>query len=79
LPFRQAHHITGRVVKLAEDKGCGLEDLTLAELQDVDSRIAEDIFTRLSPAASAASRDSFGGTAPIRVAAAVKAARERFL
>ncbi len=79
IPFRQAHHITGRVVKLAEDKGCGLEDLTLAELQDVDSRIAEDIFTRLSPAASAASRDSFGGTAPIRVAAAVKAARERFL
>jgi len=79
VPFRQAHHITGRVVKLAEEKGCGLEDLTLAELQSVDGRIAEDIFTRLSPAASAASRTSFGGTAPARVAAAVKAARERFL
>ena len=79
IPFRQAHHITGRVVKLAEDKGCGLEDLTLAELQSVDGRIAEDIFTRLSPAASAASRNSFGGTAPSRVAAAVKSARERFL
>ena len=79
VPFRQAHHITGRVVKLAEDKGCGLEDLSLAELQSVDERIAEDIFTRLSPAASAASRDSYGGTAPSQVAKAVKTARERFL
>ena len=79
LPFRQAHHITGRVVKLAEDKGCGLEDLSLAELQSVDDRIAEDIFTRLSPAASAASRNSFGGTAPSEVAKAVTAAKERFL
>jgi argininosuccinate lyase len=79
VPFRQAHHITGRVVKMAEEKGCGLEDLSLAELQSVDERIAEDIFTRLSPAASAASRTSFGGTAPSRVAKAVQAARERFL
>jgi len=79
VPFRQAHHITGRVVKLAEEKGCGLDELTLAELQSVDGRIAEGIFTRLSPAASAASRDSFGGTAPARVAEAVKTARERFL
>jgi argininosuccinate lyase len=79
VPFRQAHHITGRVVKLAEDKGCGLEDLSLAELQSVDDRIAEDIFTRLSPAASAASRNSFGGTAPAQVAKAVETAKERFL
>ena len=79
IPFRQAHHITGRVVKLAEGKGCGLEDLTLAELKSVDERIGEDIFTRLSPAASAASRASFGGTAPARVKEAVKAAKERFL
>jgi argininosuccinate lyase len=79
LPFRQAHHITGRVVKMAEEKGCGLEDLSLAELKSVDERIAEDIFTRLSPAASAASRASFGGTAPAEVAKAIAAARERFL
>jgi len=79
VPFRQAHHITGRVVKLAEDKGCGLEDLSLAELKSVDDRIAEDIFTRLSPAASAASRDSYGGTAPSQVVKAVKTAKERFL
>jgi argininosuccinate lyase len=79
VPFRQAHHITGRVVKLAEEKGCGLEDLSLAELKSVDERIAEDIFTRLSPAASAASRTSFGGTAPAEVAKAVAAAKERFL
>ena len=79
IPFRLAHHITGRVVKLAESKGCGLEDLSLTDLQAIESRIGEDIFTRLSPAASAASRDSFGGTAPSRVAEAVRAAKERFL
>jgi len=79
VPFRQAHHITGQVVKLAESKNCGLEQLSLQDLQSVDSRITEDIFTRLSPAASAASRTSFGGTAPANVAKAVETARERFL
>jgi argininosuccinate lyase len=79
LPFRQAHHITGQVVKLAERKGCGLNELTLADLAAIDARITQDLFGRLSPAASAASRTSFGGTAPANVAMAVKAARERFL
>jgi argininosuccinate lyase len=78
VPFRQAHHITGQVVKLAEHKGCGLEQLSLDDLRSVDSRITEDLFERLSPAASAASRTSFGGTAPANVAASVQAARERF-
>ncbi len=79
VPFRQAHHITGRIVRLAEDKNCGLEDLPLADMQAVDGRITDDVFTVLSVEASAASRTSFGGTAPANVAKAAQAARDRFL
>ncbi len=79
VPFRQAHHITGRIVRLAEDKGCGLEDLSLEELRGIDARLTADVFSVLSVEASAASRTSFGGTAPANVAAAVAAARQRFL
>jgi argininosuccinate lyase len=79
MPFRQAHHVTGQVVRLAEQKGCGLTDLSLADLRSVDPGITEALFDRLTPAASAASRTSFGGTAPALVAKAVAAARERFL
>jgi argininosuccinate lyase len=79
VPFRQAHHITGRIVRLAEESGVGLEDLTLSDLQAVDARITAEVFSVLSVGASAASRTSFGGTSPVNVAQAVKAARERFL
>ncbi|WP_142848985.1 argininosuccinate lyase [Telmatospirillum sp. J64-1] len=79
MPFRQAHHVTGRIVKLAEDRGCGLEDLSLADMQGVEPRITEDVFTVLGVEKSAASRTSFGGTAPDNVRAQAKAARERFL
>jgi argininosuccinate lyase len=79
VPFRQAHHITGQVVRLAESKACALADLSLAELRQIDSRITAELFERLTPLASAASRTSFGGTAPRLVAQAVVAARERFL
>jgi len=79
VPFRQAHHITGRVVKLAEDKNCGLEELSLADLKSIDDRLTDDVFSVLTVEASAASRTSFGGTAPANVAAAVQTARQRFL
>jgi argininosuccinate lyase len=79
VPFRESHHITGRIVKMAEGKGCELAELTLADMQLVEPRITQDIFRVLTPEASAASRTSFGGTAPANVAAQVKAARERFL
>ncbi len=79
VPFRQAHHITGRIVRLAEDQGCTLEELSLADLQAVDPRITAEVFGVLGTEASAASRTSFGGTAPANVAAAAKAARQRFL
>jgi argininosuccinate lyase len=79
IPFREAHHITGRVVKLAEDKGCDLADLPLATLRTVDERITGEVFKVLTVEASAASRTSFGGTAPDNVRAQVATARKRFL
>jgi argininosuccinate lyase len=79
LPFREAHHITGRIVKLAEDKGIGLEALSLADMQRVEKRITKDVFGVLSVENSVASRTSFGGTAPANVRKAAAAARKRFL
>lgn len=75
VPFREAHHITGRAVKAAEAAGIGLADLSLADLQAIDARIGPDVFDVLSVDASVASRTSFGGTAPSRVHAAITAAR----
>jgi len=68
LPFREAHHVTGEIVSLAESKSCGLEGLTLEEMQAVDQRITQEVFSVLSVEASVASRTSFGGTAPSEVA-----------
>jgi argininosuccinate lyase len=67
VPFREAHHLTGRAVKLAEEQGCGLADLPLAALQEIDPRIDERVFSVLTVEASVASRTSYGGTAPERV------------
>ena len=76
IPFRQAHHITGEVVKRAEAKGASLDQLGLNELQAVEPRITEAARTVLSVQASVASRTSLGGTAPRRVRAAIAAARK---
>jgi argininosuccinate lyase len=67
IPFREAHHITGRIVKAAEAKGVRLEHLTLADLQAVSPRITEGVFTVLSAQNSVKSRTSYGGTAPQNV------------
>jgi argininosuccinate lyase len=67
MPFRSAHHVTGRLVALAEKSGCMLADLPLAEMQAVEPRITEDIFGVLTPEASVSSRTSIGGTAPDNV------------
>ncbi len=75
VPFREAHHITGRAVKAAEAAGAGLADLPLAALQAIDVRIDARVFGVLSVDASVASRTSLGGTAPGRVRAAIAAAR----
>jgi len=64
MPFRDAHHVTGAVVKLAESKGLDLEQVPLSEMQAIEPRITKDVFTVLSVEASVTSRTSFGGTAP---------------
>ncbi len=79
MPFREAHHVTGRLVKLAEDRGVGLADLDLASIQAVEQRITLGVKDVLGLEASVASRSSFGGTSPERVRAALSTARERFL
>ncbi|KRA59694.1 argininosuccinate lyase [Caulobacter sp. Root655] len=71
MPFRDAHHVTGSAVKAAEIKGVDLAELALADLQAIEPRITSDIYTVLTPAASAASRISYGGTAPAQVRAQV--------
>ncbi|MEO7276469.1 MAG: argininosuccinate lyase [Sphingomicrobium sp.] len=76
VPFREAHHITGRAVKLAEERGCGLAGLSLAALQDIDGRVDSRVFDVLSVEASVASRTSFGGTAPVRVREAIAKAKD---
>ena len=77
LPFREAHHVTGTLVALADEKGTRLDELTLEDLQSVHASITADVFDVLSVEASVASRQSFGGTAPDRVRAAIAAARSQ--
>lgn len=67
MPFREAHHVTGRVVALAEKKSCTLSELLLEDLQAIHSGINKHVFKRLTVEASVASRLSFGGTAPSNV------------
>jgi argininosuccinate lyase len=67
LPFRQAHHVTGRVVGLAAERGIGIEKLTLAEMQGVEPRIHDGVFAVLGVEKSVKSRVSHGGTAPANV------------
>ncbi|MDV3252109.1 argininosuccinate lyase [Devosia sp. BK] len=69
IPFRDAHHITGQVVALAESKNCGLEGLTIEDFKSVDERIDSRIHKVLTVEASVAARKSYGGTAPINVLA----------
>ena len=78
LPFRNAHHVTGSLVRLAESRDCRLQDLSLADMQGVEPRITDAVFSVLGVDQSVASRTSFGGTAPENVRRAVKTARERF-
>ena len=77
LPFRQAHHVTGRIVAAAEAKDCQLADLSLSELQAVEPAITDAVFQVLDVQSSVDSRQSEGGTAPANVRAAIAAARAR--
>ena len=77
LPFREAHHVTGALVALAERKGCDLPDLTLAELQTGHPGITQEVHSVLGVENSVRSRTSYGGTAPERVRAQVRRWKER--
>ena len=77
LPFRQAHEITGRIVRIAADRTCRLDELSLEDLRTIEPGITEDVFAILSVERSVSSRTSLGGTAPRRVREAVKRARKK--
>jgi argininosuccinate lyase len=76
VPFREAHHITGRAVKAAEEQSCKLDGLSLETLRAIDPRIDERVFDVLSVDASVRSRTSYGGTAPVRGREQIAAAKE---
>jgi len=76
VPFREAHHITGRAVRLADESGRKLWELGLDELRAVDGRIEADVFNVLSLDASVKSRTSHGGTAPAQVKKRIEAAKK---
>jgi argininosuccinate lyase len=67
MPFREAHHVTGRIVALAAERGVALEKLSLADMQSVEPRIAAEAFSVLGVEPSVRSRSSYGGTAPANV------------
>jgi argininosuccinate lyase len=75
LPFREAHHVTGRAVKLAEEKGLALAALPLGDLQAINPAINDSVFSVLTVDASVASRMSHGGTAPAQVRARIADAK----
>lgn len=77
IPFREAHHITGKAVALAEAKNIGLEKLTLADMQSIHASITADVFSVLSVEKSVRSRTSFGGTAPSEVKKQIAAAKRK--
>jgi len=75
IPFREAHHITGAAVKLAEERGVALDALPLSDLKAIDERIDDRVFAALSVDASVAARASYGGTAPQQVRSQVERAK----
>jgi len=76
VPFREAHHITGRAVKMAEERQCPLWELPAEALREIDTRIDESVFDVLSVDASVRSRTSHGGTAPDQVRLRIREAKK---
>jgi argininosuccinate lyase len=77
MPFREAHHVTGRIVALAAKDGVALHELPLSAMQSVEPKITADALKALSVESSVKSRTSFGGTAPKNVLAQAKAWAKR--
>jgi argininosuccinate lyase len=67
MPFRDAHHLTGRIVAKAAETGVALHRLPLAAMREIEPKITDDVFSVLSVNRSVKSRTSFGGTAPRNV------------
>jgi argininosuccinate lyase len=78
VPFRDAHETVAVAVRFAEQRGCDLSDISLAELQQFSTHIGEDVYQVLSLEGSLASRNHIGGTAPQQVEAAIARARASF-
>lgn len=79
MPFRESHKITGRIVQMAEEKECRLDELSLKDMQKIEPKIRDKIFDVLSVENSVRSRISLGGTSPSGVKNAVKAAKKKYL
>ncbi|MBL81492.1 MAG: argininosuccinate lyase [Rhodospirillaceae bacterium] len=79
IPFRDAHHITGTLVALADERGCELNDLSLEELQSIEPKLTGAVQSVLSIDHAVAARSSYGGTAPDQVRARITEARAQFL
>jgi len=79
MPFRNAHHVTGRIVSLVDTRHCALDELPLSAMQEIEPRLNEAVQTVLSIDHCVAARNSFGGTAPDEVRARIAAARKAFL
>jgi argininosuccinate lyase len=77
MPFRDAHHATGRIVAAAEAQNLPLDKLPLSAMQAVEPGITKDVFSVLSPEKSVASRVSYGGTAPQNVRKMARSWRKR--
>ena len=77
IPFRESHRITGKIVKIAEEKKCYLADLDIKTLKEIEPKITSDVFSVLSVESSVTSRNSFGGTSPSQVLAQIKKWREQ--
>ena len=78
MPFRDAHHASGSIVALADEKGCALEELSFAEMKSIAPQLTENVMQYLSVEGAAKARTSFGGTAPDEVHRQIKTARQNY-
>jgi argininosuccinate lyase len=78
IPFRKCHSISGKIVKIAEERQCKLEEILLEDMQEIEPKITKDIFNVLSVENSVKSRTSYGGTSPSNVEKAIKDAKRKY-
>ena len=78
MPFRDAHHASGSIVALADEKGCALEELSFADMKSIEPQLTENVMQFLSVEGAAKARTSFGGTAPDEVRRQIKTARQSY-